>query len=428
MANQAKPSSGTLKSLTQALKVKPPARQELRKYSWLPDVLRVEGSIISRIIGPVLTVTAFATAIATANQVYHKDLKLTNNVVPLLSVVVGLILVFRNGTSYDRWAEGNRDWGAMVSNIRNLARLTWVDVTPAPNMSKAQHESFMKLKGRNAFMPNAALEGDGLRSEKIRMLKLMVSFAYAVKHHLRGERGTDYEDYKGVLVEGFDRFDEFGYERLLDSGPGDSYGTNGQSSGNAAAANNSRNLIRGVGTTYPDAQTPLLSNDHSTVEFHPYASNRSLPLPLVIAHELTRVIMKFKKAGCLENIGPAGMNTMNAMVQGMIDQLTAMERVAKSPIPISYSIHLKQCVTLYLFALPFTLVSDLGWRMIPIVTVVAFTLMGIEGIADEIEMPFGTDRSDLPLDKYCQELRDEILYMIERLTEVSDEVDLFVDQ
>ena len=27
--------------------------------------------------------------------------------------------------------------------------------------------------------------------------------------------------------------------------------------------------------------------------------------------------------------------------------------------------------------------------MIPIVTVVAFTLMGIEGIANEIEMPFG---------------------------------------
>lgn len=27
--------------------------------------------------------------------------------------------------------------------------------------------------------------------------------------------------------------------------------------------------------------------------------------------------------------------------------------------------------------------------MIPVVTVVAITLMGIEGIADEIEMPFG---------------------------------------
>jgi putative membrane protein len=35
--------------------------------------------------------------------------------------------------------------------------------------------------------------------------------------------------------------------------------------------------------------------------------------------------------------------------------------------------------------------------MIPIVTVVAFTLMGIEGIADQIEMPFGKDMDDLPL-------------------------------
>ncbi len=76
-------------------------------------------------------------------------------------------------------------------------------------------------------------------------------------------------------------------------------------------------------------------------------------------------------------------------VQGMVDMMSNMERVANTPIPRSYSIHLKQTVTLYLFALPFTLVKELGWGMIPVVTVVAFTLMGIEGIADEIEMPFG---------------------------------------
>jgi putative membrane protein len=46
-------------------------------------------------------------------------------------------------------------------------------------------------------------------------------------------------------------------------------------------------------------------------------------------------------------------------------------------------------VTLYLFALPLTLLNELGWAMVPIVTVVAFTFMGIEGIADDIEMPFG---------------------------------------
>jgi len=55
--------------------------------------------------------------------------------------------------------------------------------------------------------------------------------------------------------------------------------------------------------------------------------------------------------------------------------------------------------------------------MIPVVTIVAFTLMGIEGIADEIEQPFGTDGSDLPLDTYCFDLKEEIEYMIARLPE-----------
>jgi predicted membrane chloride channel (bestrophin family) len=89
--------------------------------------------------------------------------------------------------------------------------------------------------------------------------------------------------------------------------------------------------------------------------------------------------------------------------------LTNVERIANTPIPKSCTfffrdipiryltqaglildgIHLKQCVTLYLFSLPFTMVSDLGWATVPIVTVVSFTFMGIEGIAEQIEMPFG---------------------------------------
>lgn len=98
--------------------------------------------------------------------------------------------------------------------------------------------------------------------------------------------------------------------------------------------------------------------------------------------------------------------TKISRISGLVEQLTALERVANTPIPISCkslfissrdpqthkstdAIHLKQCVTLYLFALPLTLVNDLGWGTVPVVTAVAFTFMGIEGIADEIEMPFG---------------------------------------
>ncbi|ELU44631.1 Bestrophin domain-containing protein [Rhizoctonia solani AG-1 IA] len=60
--------------------------------------------------------------------------------------------------------------------------------------------------------------------------------------------------------------------------------------------------------------------------------------------------------------------------------------------------------------------------MIPIVTLVAYTLMGIEGIS-QIEMPFGRDPSDLPLDRYCAELRDEIEYIMENLAEGDDDLE-----
>jgi len=35
------------------------------------------------------------------------------------------------------------------------------------------------------------------------------------------------------------------------------------------------------------------------------------------------------------------------------------------------------------------MVKELRWATVPVVTVVAFTFMGIEGIAEQIEMPFG---------------------------------------
>ncbi|KAJ3518964.1 hypothetical protein NMY22_g13422 [Coprinellus aureogranulatus] len=129
------------------------------------------------------------------------------------------------------------------------------------------------------------------------------------------------------------------------------------------------------------------------------------------------MVYLFRRDGCLETVGPAGLNGMSQMIQGLVDQLTIMERVANTPIPRSYGIHLKQCVTLYLFALPLTLVNEMGWAIVPIVTVVAFTFMGIEGIAEEIEMPFGTDDRDLPLERYCQDLKEEVYYLIDRLPE-----------
>lgn len=71
-------------------------------------------------------------------------------------------------------------------------------------------------------------------------------------------------------------------------------------------------------------------------------------------------------------------------------------------------IHLKQCVSLFLFTLPLVLVDTLGVLLVPFTTLIAFTLMGIESIASELEQPCGVDASDLPLDLIAAELRNEV--------------------
>jgi putative membrane protein len=49
-------------------------------------------------------------------------------------------------------------------------------------------------------------------------------------------------------------------------------------------------------------------------------------------------------------------------------------------------------------------VDLMGWKMVVIVTCCAFTMMGVEHIAAQVEMPFGTDPCDLNLDLFCTEL------------------------
>ncbi|KAK1220732.1 hypothetical protein PQX77_016480 [Marasmius sp. AFHP31] len=405
---------GTVKSsLRSVLPNLRPKRKHLRKYSWLPDVLRIKGSIIPRIIWPVSTNTLFSTAVAYAWSQGHR-IALTNSVVPLLSVVVGLILVFRNGSSYDRFWDGRKAFATMTTNIRNLSRLIWVNVAPPPGDQK-----FISVKGKNVPLTNIQI-----RRMKINTLHLCLSYAFAVKHYVRDEDGLHWDDYKGILPAGFARFDEVG-NFTTKANPSTSYLAthNGSDTDSAEVPKNiatKRVRPKRSKTKVSAATTPLLSESHSTVEFHAFADHASLPLPLLIAHELTRMLFIFRREGLLETVGPAGTNAMNQIIQSMVDQMTSMERVANTPIPPSYGIHLKQCVTLYLFALPLTLVSTLGWMTIPIVSVVAFTLMGIEGIADEIEMPFGDDPSDLPLDRYCEDLKEEILYIIERLPECGE--------
>jgi putative membrane protein len=54
----------------------------------------------------------------------------------------------------------------------------------------------------------------------------------------------------------------------------------------------------------------------------------------------------------------------------------------------------------------------MGWWAIPIVTLVTFTLYGIDGIGTQLEDPFGYDRNDIKMDAIIEDSRQEIMVVL----------------
>src|SRR5262249_52984287 len=55
----------------------------------------------------------------------------------LVGVAMGLLLVFRTNSSYDRFWEGRQLWGSVVNETRNLARGVSVHLGSEPRLEKA---------------------------------------------------------------------------------------------------------------------------------------------------------------------------------------------------------------------------------------------------------------------------------------------------
>lgn len=88
-------------------------------------------------------------------DVFELEFVTTTAVHSLLGIVLGLFLVFRTNSAYDRWWEGRKLWGALVNNTRNLA---------------------LKM---GAFLP----EDD--KENRSYFAQMIPNFVFAMKEHLR---------------------------------------------------------------------------------------------------------------------------------------------------------------------------------------------------------------------------------------------------
>jgi len=107
--------------------------------------------------------------------------------------------------------------------------------------------------------------------------------------------------------------------------------------------------------------------------------------------------------------GPTPGARVEEEVMALVNSLGGCERIRKTPTPLGYVLLLRRMVALYLATLPLCLVAEIG-LLTPLVTmIIAYAVLMIEGIGQELDNPFGHDPNDLALSRVCDTIERDLL-------------------
>jgi putative membrane protein len=219
------------------------------------------------------------------------------------TLILGLLMSFRNRAAYDRWWEARGLWGRLVNDSRNLA-------------AKCA-----------ALLPADVLAGSGFG-------EALAGFADALNRHLRGEA-----------------------PRLRDV-PG-------------------------------------------------FADSKDDPphVPVYLARRLFTIVADWKREGRIDG---ADAWVLDVHLRGLLDVCGACEKIRNTPLSPSYKGLLRIGLVLNVLTEPWLTVPEIGFWGVPPFVLVCFFLFGVELIDSVVEEPFGRERDDLDLDRYCQTIRDGV--------------------
>ncbi|MGB1248775.1 MAG: bestrophin family protein [Chitinophagales bacterium] len=124
--------------------------------NWFSFLIRHGGKHVEGMWWSMLIMTILTAILIFLEENYHwMDMDFPDTFFKVIGIVLGLLLVFRTNTAYDRWWEGRKQLGALVNTTRNLA---------------------IKV---NTYVPEKDYP------EKELILDLIVALTYTIKEHLR---------------------------------------------------------------------------------------------------------------------------------------------------------------------------------------------------------------------------------------------------
>jgi putative membrane protein len=268
-----------------------------------------ESSNIRKIIAWTLLISVYAAGVAWLDAIYHYELILVSPTFhTLLGVVLGLLLVFRTNTAYDRWWEGRKLWGQLVNECRNFA---------------VKIETCVRAEPR----------------EKVEVAKRLWAFSLALKEHLRGGA-----------------------------------------------------RLRDLPTFENDAAAPA-------------------HVPSYVAASIYDRLERWRHA---EQLGGFELLFLDRHSAALLDICGGCERIRNTPIAPSYRRFIRHAIGIYMISLPWGLVDQFHWWLVPITAVVGYSMIGVEVLAEDVEQPFGTGADDLKLDDICATIGRSVDEIVEK--------------
>ena len=336
---------------------------------WFHSLITFPNSnILHDIQGPVRAITLWATAWSLVDHFWtatsHRFYLPSAAPHSLMMSVLGLLLVFRTNSAYQRFAEGRKIWEDIINASRDLYRMMML------------YESDIGVDKRR------------------RLQKLLAAFPYLLRHRIRPN-----------LV--MRRLDDNQFARDPE---------------------NTILLYQDQGVHEDDMEAAALAQTEeetgqSRRKTRPlfWVDKRSLPWRLLPQDGALEMCAKAQNrplwvcdrmAQELRNVpdSPSFTNRERLILISHVDKLSkcigGSERIHQTVVPLNYARHTLRALTMWLFSLPFVVMKDLKLLTGPVLFIMSWMLFGVFEVSCAIEDPF---QGTLRLSILCDTIRRDVL-------------------
>lgn len=127
-------------------------------------------------------------------------------------------------------------------------------------------------------------------------------------------------------------------------------------------------------------------------------------VPAYVSGRMFRQLRAWRDSGQLNRLD---YHLIDQHVTALMNICGACERIRNTPAPLSHRAFIPQLLGIYLVITPLGMQPSISSALLGLG--IAYFLIGIEVVAEEIEEPFGYDSDDLPLDTISTNIKRSVL-------------------